>query len=193
MSEIVFILGAGASKEAGAPLMREFLDAADDLRKELNVNDEIKASFDLVFEGLRSLRIVQSNAKIDLQNIESVFAAFEMAELLGQLSNLNPKEIIKLPNAMKIVIEKTLEKSITFPKDKEIITPPVPYDKFIRLVLNITGKPPRNYRKVSIITFNYDLCLDYALHWAQIPINYCLRNDEEDNRLKVMKLHGSIN
>jgi hypothetical protein len=33
MSEIMFVLGAGASKEAGAPLMGEFLDAADDIRK----------------------------------------------------------------------------------------------------------------------------------------------------------------
>jgi len=28
MSKTVFILGAGASKEAGAPLMNEFLDSA---------------------------------------------------------------------------------------------------------------------------------------------------------------------
>jgi hypothetical protein len=34
MSEIVFILGAGASKNAGAPLMANFLDKADELRKE---------------------------------------------------------------------------------------------------------------------------------------------------------------
>ncbi len=32
MAEAVFILGAGASKECGAPLMANFLDVADDLR-----------------------------------------------------------------------------------------------------------------------------------------------------------------
>lgn len=32
MSRTVFILGAGASQLAGAPLMHDFLDVADDLR-----------------------------------------------------------------------------------------------------------------------------------------------------------------
>ena len=39
MASVVFILGAGASKQAGAPLMNEFLDVAYDLWKMGRVSD----------------------------------------------------------------------------------------------------------------------------------------------------------
>lgn len=45
MSEIVFILGAVASKEAGAPLVAEFLDKAGELRKEGKIENAIQIGF----------------------------------------------------------------------------------------------------------------------------------------------------
>ena len=57
MSEIVFILGAGASREAGAPLMLDFLDKADQLRKSGRVN-EFKPHFDRVFDAIYQLRAI---------------------------------------------------------------------------------------------------------------------------------------
>lgn len=39
MAENVFILGAGASRKAGAPLMKGFLDSAEDLLKKGKVGD----------------------------------------------------------------------------------------------------------------------------------------------------------
>lgn len=83
MSETVFILGAGVSRKAGAPLMDEFMDAADDLRKTDFRGDK---DFDLVFKGLHALRSVYAKATLEVLNVESVFAAFEMAKLLGGLS-----------------------------------------------------------------------------------------------------------
>jgi len=43
MADTVFILGAGASFEAGAPLMSNFLDVADDLMYKGAVNRNLKS------------------------------------------------------------------------------------------------------------------------------------------------------
>jgi hypothetical protein len=82
MSETVFIMGAGASKAAGAPLMNDFLDVADALRKKAR-----DADFDLVFRGRDALQLVLPKATMDLLNLESVFAAFEMAKTFVPLGS----------------------------------------------------------------------------------------------------------
>ncbi len=79
MADTVFILGAGASKEAGAPLMGEFLDVAHNLWK---TEGSTMPAFETVFRGISRLQQVHSKAKLDIQNVESVFAAFEMAKTL---------------------------------------------------------------------------------------------------------------
>lgn len=186
MSETVFILGAGASKEAGAPLMNDFLDVADDLRKRQEVGDAT-ADFDLVFKGITALQLVHAKARIGLENIESVFAAFEMAKLLGRLASLNAEEINRLPIAMRRVIEKTLERTVDFPTSGGQVPPPEPYDSFAKLIEDI------HTSKVSIITFNYDVCLDYAFNWQRTPVDYCLDDGKDKSGLKLLKLHGSLN
>lgn len=45
MSKTVFILGAGASKEAGAPLMYEFLDFAKELYSSNQIKVEYRSDF----------------------------------------------------------------------------------------------------------------------------------------------------
>ena len=85
MAQTVFIIGAGISKTAGAPLMNDFLDVADQLRKGPNFGD---TDFDLVFRGRDALQSVLAKATMDLLNLESVFAAFEMAKLLRRLGAL---------------------------------------------------------------------------------------------------------
>ena len=56
MGEIVFMLGAGALHEAGAPLMRQFLDAAEDLKKK-NEGSGAGANFNLVFKGVHAYQM----------------------------------------------------------------------------------------------------------------------------------------
>ena len=49
----VFILGAGASREGGGPLMGDFLDKADELRRlQAEGVRESVASFDNVFNAI---------------------------------------------------------------------------------------------------------------------------------------------
>jgi hypothetical protein len=192
MSRTVFILGAGASKLAGAPLMHDFLDIADDLRH-ANESGETYDDFQLVFKAINALRPAYANANVDLSNnIESVFAAFEMARLIGQLGNLKDSEIDALPRAMRRVIEKTLEQTIKLPVSEGRVRPPRPYQEFANFIENIPLSSGRNANTISVLTFNYDLCIDYALHFNSIESNYCLESGTTGG-VKLLKLHGSLN
>jgi hypothetical protein len=188
MSEIVFVLGAGASKMAGAPLMANFLDVADDLRKQ-NLAKEVLEDFDLVFKARAELQKAHSKAQLDIMNLESVFAAFEMAKLLERLGPLTPEEISRLSKAMRTLIVTTLELSINLPVRDRRVRPPSPYESFSGLIRVLV----KARRTVSVITLNYDLCLDYALSSLGLPVSYCLGGEGDERGTKFLKLHGSMN
>src|SRR5437870_5176516 len=111
---IVFILGAGASQHAGAPLMSNFLTHARELGHERQM-----PAFDLVFSAIDALHHSQAKSEFDLENLEAVFGAFQMARRLGMLGNLLEGEIDNLPYAMSSVIAATLDENVWYPADKE--------------------------------------------------------------------------
>jgi NAD-dependent SIR2 family protein deacetylase len=206
MSEIVVILGAGASAQAGAPVMSDFLDVAYDLMKH-GQNREIAADSDLVFKGKDALQRVHSKAELDLQNLEAVFAAFEMAQLLKRLPDFKEEEIEKLPAAMRRVICHTLESTIRFPIElSEVaeqgpsrpghiyrrIVPPKPY----KGLMDVVDVYHKRGIKISFITFNYDVCLDHALTSSGYKPEYWLgtfKPELTDKSVNLFKLHGSLN
>lgn len=49
------------------------------------------------------------------------------------------------------------------------------------------------HKRCSIITFNYDLALDYALYYNRHPADYCLPGSVRPGLIPAMKLHGSLN
>lgn len=195
MAAVVFILGAGCSKHAGAPLMNDFLDRAEALRRADDVDDAWE-DFDLVFKGIKALQMVSAKAQIDQDNLEEVFAAFEMAELLGCLGDLSSEETEGLPSALKHVIRVTLEKSVMLEWSRSNtnefslyqLQPSETYKRFASTVKDLSEKLGEN--DVSIITFNYDLCLDYALYHSSINVDYCLNVPQKG--MKLLKLHGSL-
>lgn len=190
MSEIVFILGAGASKDAGAPLMADFLDRADQLRREGKV-DQFKADFNRVFDARSNLQPVHSKAKLEFHNIESLFAAFEMARLVNKLPGMSNEDIESVLLSIRRLIFATLEKTVVYKTHGEAILPNETYKSFALLVndLNQEGSPNR----CSIITFNYDLALDHALWAVGRPPNYHLGETVEWHYTTFLKLHGSLN
>jgi hypothetical protein len=190
MSEIVFILGAGASKEAGAPVMADFLDKADELRREGNLGD-YKEDFDCVFNAISALQVVHSKADLDLDNIESVFAAFEMGKLINRLGEMKGDTIDKLLFSIKRLIYITLEKTTLFPVKNTQVYPNDSYDKFVKLLLKLGSDGKLN--RTSIITFNYDLSLDYALYFNRIPAYYGINEEQKPGYMQLLKLHGSLN
>lgn len=190
----VFILGAGASKEAGAPLMREFLDVADATRDKadgpVQSGSNLQEQFTLVFRAIAELQGVFAKSTLELDNIESIFAAFEMAELFGRLGNLKEAEVKRLTSAIRSVIVTTIETQLQFPVVDYKILPPRPYGDFVTFIQDL--KKTRS-SVVSIMTFNYDIAVDYALQFASIPVNYCLNPQDTETSITLLKLHGSLN
>jgi len=175
MTSTVFILGAGASRAAGGPLMVDFLDIAEDMFEGMRQSQEpnsVRDSFELVFREIHKLQEVYARSTLDLNNIESVFAAFEMATLLGRLGDLTRQEVQQLAPAMRHLIVCTLEGRIPLKSENDRFTP-VPYEEFAKLLLDMIHFANMS---VSVITFNYDLALDYALsqHKTLGPVDYGL-------------------
>jgi hypothetical protein len=204
----VFILGAGASKEAGAPLMNDFLDAADLLHRTGRIPDPAdQIDFELVAEGRAALDAVYAKASIDSDNLESVFGAFEMAAMFRQdLGRLSMGEVGRLPDAIRRVIVRTLEESMAFRIND--VNKPVAPDTCNQFV-DVLGHMQKAGASPTVITFNYDLGLDLALALNGVTPDYCLpqrpRNKEvpaietaltpkeQPPSIKLLKLHGSLN
>jgi hypothetical protein len=186
MGKTVFILGAGASREAGAPLMADFLDKARQLLANGKVNDKDKKHFENVFEALVELRPTFFKSNIDLDNIESVFSAFEMARLINKLGDYSSDKIAELDDSIKTLIVRTLGESIIYHNKGGNLAPPFPYYNFSELVKSVN---PSDY---SIITFNYDVAVDCALHVEKVAYHL----DQQGGNfgvIKLLKLHGSLN
>jgi NAD-dependent SIR2 family protein deacetylase len=188
----VFILGAGSSFEAGAPLMDGFIDRAADILEEGKAGEDERA-FKIVLEGRDALRRVHARAKLNTSNIESLFAAFETAVLTGTLANLKGFEDInteQLTDALRRVIRRTLETNIKLHRSNGFFGPPPEHEAFSELVRDVRadGGDP------SIITFNYDLLVEYSLFTCSISSDYCLdAAGSAGQGIKVLKLHGSLN
>lgn len=195
MADVVFILGAGASADGGAPVMRDFLDAARKLRLSGNIRDSrISSAFDEVFAAIGKLQVVHSKARdFDINNIESVFSAFEMAQLLGHMPGYDVAQIDSLITALKTVIATTLEATLRFDRKKSSGTTaaPRPYPQFVDLLHKCRAMSP-SYNPV-VITFNYDLALDYALQQGGLPARYFLDDTDPRVGIPLLKLHGSLN
>jgi NAD-dependent SIR2 family protein deacetylase len=184
----VFILGAGASREAGAPLMGDFLDTAERIRRTGRAG-KWNAEFDLTFKAIAGLQSALAKSQLDIDNLEAVFAAFEMAELFGRpMGDITGDELKRLVPAMTRVIARTLEATIRYPIKGDKVVPPGAYRRFAALLHALC--PPGSSR-ASIITFNYDTALDYALKCICRKVDYC--TSAPGQGIEVMKLHGSLN
>ena len=77
---------------------------------------------------------MHSKAELDIHNLEAVFGAFEMAQLLGKLGTLAEGDVGGLSNALIDVIVCTLEETIKFtlPRNPEAagVFPPGEYSAF---------------------------------------------------------------
>lgn len=191
MSDVVFVLGAGASKAAGAPLMTNFLDTAHELWKTGKVQD-VESDFARVFRAVSDLQAVHSKATLDINNVESVFATLEMAAMLHKFPGSESCDVNAMVESLKLVIGTTLERTIEIPWREGRPQAPQPYGQFARLIHQLRqDADPR--RTVSVITFNYDLACDLAMHCAGVPVDYALDESAATAVVPLLKLHGSLN
>ncbi len=189
MSEIVFVLGAGASAHCGTPLMGDFLEVAQDLLRMGEVG-EVREDFESVFAAVGNLHAIQSKAQINTYDIEDVYAAFEMGKLLGRLPGIEEADKLEgLTSSIRKVIGYTLEKTTKVPADSRIN----PFQSYWAFTL-ILGSLIKVGKSCSVITFNYDLGLDYSLYKNGLLPDYCLGDlVQEGKHVTCLKLHGSLN
>jgi hypothetical protein len=192
-AKTVFILGAGASRAAGGPLMWDFIEKAGQII-EAGQAGWAAQSFKCVFEARRKLQAAYAKSHLDIDNIEDLFATYEMAKLIGQLDDMTVADIEKLPAQLRFMIMRTLEKSIQFPlyDEDEIVGCPTPFDAFVELLIQM--ETSRKLSPVTIISFNYDLALDYAIATREIEIDYGLKfHAGKEQVIRLLKPHGSLN
>lgn len=177
--KIVFILGAGFSKEAEAPLINEFLQKAKDIyaNQDERLRDYERGFFEKVFKYYSSLSTARLKVNFDIDNIEDFFSILDINITTSQDPSL--KEIRE---ALIYLIIKTLDISINEQKYKF-------YDNFLKELYNKSFK-------LSFLSFNYDLVLERSLDNGNCSFNYCADPDRipiKDTETKVLKLHGSSN
>lgn len=191
MAKSVWILGAGASASFGAPLMNRFIDEADDLRTSATSGID-KAAFDLFFDVLQEgFQRLHAKSSVSLRNIESVFGLVEMASLIGKLPGFDDDKLHKLSQAIRAVLIQTIEQRGRFEYDPLFgYLPPPPYVGLA--AAHEEGKKRGEPNPVAFITFNYDIGLDFALHWSNLEIDYGL-SEPRPQAVPLLKLHGSLN
>jgi hypothetical protein len=193
MAKVVFILGAGASRPSGVPIMKEFLDRAHELQYGGRVARE---DFERVFRVIAALQILHAKSKTDLLNVESIFNLIEMAQLVGRLPGLTKEEIEPASTSIRRLLAQTIEQSCRFPIQTKRGAPEIiPDETYLQLADWLrTRHKEREFPPWVFITFNYDVALDYALHWSTLKIDYGLLQRGHDPRgVALLKLHGSLN
>lgn len=188
----VIVLGAGASVGFGVPTMDRFIDAAEDL-KNSRASGITQQSFDLFFDAVQDkFQQLHSKSSVNLDNIEAVFGLIEMARLLGRLPGFDKEQIAALGTAVRTVLVETVLLTGQFEYSQTHgWLPPTDY-------MSLAGyldrqRQSRGDNELVFITFNYDLGLDFALHWSNFEIDYGLGDHIGPSAVKLYKLHGSLN
>src|SRR6266849_4430482 len=172
--------------------MKDFLPRADQLRRESRTG-QYADDFQRVDNAINELTRVHSKAGLNLDDLEEVFGAFEMAKVIQRFPGLPTKgrEIDDLLHSFRNVITCTLEESINYPFENGQLKAPAYYTKFAQLISRL--RQPGGRPRCTVITFNYDAALDLALFNVGIGIDYGLGDTADSTAMPYLKLHGSLN
>jgi len=180
----VFILGAGASVPAGAPVLNDFLKKARELLDNPNslLDSDERDVFRRVFEWRGKIYPALRFLKLDLDNMENLFCLVDMAYQLGLEKKRNAKiNLIKL-------VTRTLDLTIKFGPGEEHNT----YSSFVGFL-----QKPKDITRTelnSIISLNYDIGCEQAFSSRGVSFTYGDPWSEvDDSAYKLLKLHGSVN
>lgn len=207
----VYILGAGASADAGAPLMDTFLRAVRDFRdmKHEDLSSQDLEAFDRVLEYRAWLDKAMSRVMLDPDNIEDLFGMIEMDVGLGLRERSLREAIIRvISRTLTLSTSKGLPGQVYVRVEEQgnYTNHPLnanPYSLFLWLATDALRNRPHPSKSVkdSIISFNYDLVLERNMPGCSLTPEYCLPNElatwkwseTYPARIKLLKLHGSLN
>jgi len=219
----VYILGAGASRDAGLPVIANFMNRLRDSRPWLESAqraDEVNA-VDEVMRFRKSSATAAERISVDLENIEDVFslaAATNNADLLGQLQLAMAAT---LDFARQTCSPRRVPVKLPFVPDASLGPHPVGKDEQQRPTSWRCSVPvPLLYAGImsgalcssfatmesTVITFNYDTSLEEYLsllgvrYTYEIPTEFMSGNflprgarEPKGGPLRILKLHGSVN
>lgn len=214
----VFILGAGFSADAGAPVIRDFLNVSRELfdDPDSGLDPEERQLFQKVFEFKKKVAQAREKFEIDLDNIEELFGLVEMSRrLYPDMADTRDATVYLIAKTLQLAIEHNPPRqwiSLTPHRNYKTVALPwhssVPrdpqrggdyfhcdmYQHFAHLLAGTYDDPKKaRFRSNAVITFNYDVVLDSALKKAGIPPAYGLSDDANEKGVPLLKLHGSAN
>lgn len=175
-AKTVYILGAGASKHAGLPLLSNFFQHAYSLREKNQCDQYPPNGYVQALNEVDEFRkkLKAEKPGVNVHNIEHVYA-----EAL-KIQNTH------LVHALDQVILGVLDLGgCTVNYQGQQYKPDSTYTLFIK---NVLTDP-----QTTFITFNWDCLLDYALFFNNHAVNYCLNSTQAHGAIKLIKIHGSIN
>ena len=172
--------------------MSDFLDVASNLLRSDKV-EEKRVEFERVFAAIGGLQVVHSKAQLDLNNIESIFTVLELGRIIQRVPGLSVGQIPEAIAALKELIVKTLEVTMEFPITDNRIGVPKPYDEFASL-LTYLREDAFPKQTAAVISFNYDIAADMAMHRANLGPDYVIEKPPNKHpHVPLLKLHGSLN
>ncbi len=115
-----------------------------------------------------------------------------MAKVIGRMPAHEIGEIQALTPSLIELIALTLEESIEFPIRGRNVLAPKTYEPFANLLADLQTKANPK-RSVSVITFNYDLGVDYAMYLRGLGPKYHVDKSDSPHGIPLLKLHGSLN
>ena len=218
----VFILGAGFSAGAGAPVVKNFLDRArefyDNPASELTPVE--REHFKTVFKFRRAMAQSREKINIDLDDIEQLFGLVEMSFRLGEIpADTRYSTVYLIAKTLQLAIKDVKRNRLDFALGglvgkiprlgetsvRQDSNPPMGssdvYSFFANLIRGELDDPDRRKaRKDTVITFNYDLVLDDALRrTGGVPLYHLppalldVSENPTPQSVSVLKLHGSTN
>jgi len=200
----VYILGAGFSAAAGAPVVRDFLDRAREILDDpdSDLNDYERDAFKEVFAFKRRVAQAREKVVIDLDDIEQLFGMVEMSCRLGKAPySLRDSTVYLIAKTLQLATARGLQSRphLNFLSNKEMLAgvggelpigfSPVLwsssegekqfrvdiYTYFGALIAGLLDdRTKRKARTDTVITFNYDLVCDHALERIGVKPNYHL-------------------
>lgn len=205
----VYILGAGASANAGAPLIKNFLDYSRRLFDQpfSGLEDFERVHFRKVFDFRRSMAQAREKIHLDLDDIEQLFGLVEISSRLQDTSLETRKNTVYLiaktlqmaiddhrDNRERFALQYKKEfaneafyKKYNIPFQADFDTVRIDaYDFFAGLVAGVfDDQQKRKYRKDTVITFNYDSVCEHALQRFGIEADYGLNPEALDDQREL--------
>jgi hypothetical protein len=202
----VFILGAGASRHTGAPLMTDFLSTAMNIMDRLEgTDDDLYRIFDKVFVYIAKNDALESLLKCDFRNIEDVFGLLDLETRVLPSSQQTRDALLRVileTLARTIKPEKTAKFRIACDNQTDVAdVTSTPLGVLASLAADRPNQVPENQQcRNTIISLNYDTLAEQAMvntgalqpdyGTPELSPSFALH---QRARIRLLKLHGSSN